>query len=175
MIRPLLMGIAEVNDWGQSWEQIKECLVSQSQHFPRETGGWGVSQDERMKKQVEERLVLLSFEALPHETPHFVRGEKHFWITFVNLRQTVNRQWCQVWSTSPPPTPQKKEKRNMPNWSSPTRLLFFYYCNQLEDNTSHKHHCNFSKKKRKTKIKQHLYIFFCHGIGQRWYLHVVMK
>lgn len=23
--------------------------------------------------------------------------------------------------------------------------FFFYYCNQLEDNTSHKHHCSFSE------------------------------
>lgn len=91
MIRPLLMGIAEVNDWGQSWEQIKECLVSQSQHFPREAEGCvGGSQDEGMKKkEEEERLVLLSFEALLYQTPHFVSGEKFFWITFVNLTQTV--------------------------------------------------------------------------------------
>lgn len=159
MIRPLLMGIAEVNDWGQSWEQIKECFVSQSQHFPRDAGGWGGSQDEGMKKKKEERLVLLSFQALLYQTPHFVRGEKILWITFVNLTQTVNQQWCQVWST-PPPDPSKKEKRNMPNWSSPTRLLFFI----IATNWKTIHHINiiaiFPKKKENKNKTTFIYFFF---------------
>lgn len=28
---------------------------------------------------------------------------------------------------------------------------FFYYCNQLEDNTSHKHHCSFSENGKQNK------------------------
>lgn len=38
MIRPMLMGICEVNDWGQPWEQIKKSPVSQSQHSARKWG-----------------------------------------------------------------------------------------------------------------------------------------
>lgn len=39
MIRPMLMGICEVNDWGQPWEQIKNSPVSQRQHSAR---NWGL-------------------------------------------------------------------------------------------------------------------------------------
>lgn len=41
-------------------------------------------------------------------------------------------------------------QKEQPNRSSATRI-FFYYCNQLEDNTSHKHHCSFSENGKQNK------------------------
>lgn len=40
MIRPMLMGLWEVNDWGQPGEQIKTSPVSQSQRSAAPS--WGL-------------------------------------------------------------------------------------------------------------------------------------
>lgn len=40
--------------------------------------------------------------------------------------------------------------------------LYFYYCNQLEDNTSHKHHCSFSENGKQNKTT---FIYF---LPQYW-------
>lgn len=41
-------------------------------------------------------------------------------------------------------------EEQQPSVASATRI-FFYYCNQLEDNTSHKHHCSFSENGKQNK------------------------
>lgn len=41
-------------------------------------------------------------------------------------------------------------EKQQPSLSSATRI-FFYYCNQLEDNTSHKQHCSFSENGKQNK------------------------
>lgn len=56
--------------------KLKSASSHKASTFPEKLGGgsWGGSQDEGMKKKKEERLVLLSFQALLYQTPHFVKN-----------------------------------------------------------------------------------------------------
>lgn len=122
-IRPVLMGIREVNDWGQPGEQMKESPVSLSQHSVH---SWGL---------------------------HAGGGKGD--IAFLNGFTIFNLEFREGRNTSLVPGLRS-------GYQEETDLLqllfFFYYCNQLEDNTSHKHHCSFSEN-GKTKLNN-IYIFF---------------
>lgn len=131
MIRPMLMGICEVNYWGQSREQIKVSSLSGQSVC---AACW--------------KADMLSCKTLLYLVYKF---------------DAIIRRICQGRvKYEPPMAPSETEQ---PNSSSATCIFFFYYCNQLEDNTSHKHHCSFSEKWKQNKTT--FIYFFCHGIGQR--------
>lgn len=147
MIRPLLMGAPEVNDWGQPWEKIKR-VHSLTKTALSHRGGGGIARwrdEEQGMERGKKRPILLSFKAL--------LGNKILGCFFLDSRG----MWtCYLTASS---LILVTETLHKPKWSSPTRLLFFFI---IATNWKTIHHINIIaifQKKRKTKIKQHLYTF----------------
>lgn len=139
MIRPMLMGICEVNDWGQPWEQIKKSRLTKPALLA--TGGCMLE---------EERVILLPRKAWLYLTFEFWEGRNARLLLW--LRSPSDYQW-------------------------ETELLQLHFFLIIATNWKTIHHINiiavFQKMEKPNKTT--LIYFFCHGIGQRWYLHVVMK
>lgn len=139
MIRPMLMGICEVNDWGQPWEQIKKSRLTKASS----ACNWGLhARGGEGDIASWKGLTIFNFE--------FWEGR--------NARLVL-------WLRSPS------------DYQGETELLQLHFFFIIATNWKTIHHINiiavFQKMEKPNKTT--LIYFFCHGIGQRWYLHVVMK